>query len=390
MDGTLKKTLTLQDLIFFGIASIVGSGGFNLVGEAIMKGGDWWPVTFTLASAILMGSTRTYEEAFDAFKTNTSESDFVKQNFGESSSLVTTSAIMVWNILSISTILVMCSHMLFPEGTWLGQITFALILVGLMGYFSLKGMDVNKETINSFSAVLIVILGGVSFLGATGVAQKSITGIPSVPVIPDKSFAASLLFFYFILAGFDALIKFTEEAKDEKDVPRAFYISNLLSIVLVLGVCLAFVTSVNMRRLKEYDNGLGDIFQAFLGGNTKTLFILFAIVYMIVTTFVVFISTSRYLYGLGDVYESLSFMKTVNEAKVPINAVLCTLGLSAVCILANHTEYLVRAADFGLSALLLLVAAAATKSVINKGKIPWIEGSTTVALAGLAGLSFVR
>jgi len=387
MDGVLKKTLTLQDLIFFGIASIVGSGGFNLVGEAIMKGGNWWPVTFTLASAVLMGSARTYEEAFNAFKTNTAESDFVKKIFGENSSLVTTSSIMVWNILSISTILVMCSHMLFPEGTWLGQITLSLMILGLMAYFSLKGMDVNKETINSFSTVLIIILGGVSFLGVTGVAQKI---IPAVPAIPDKSFVASLLFFYFILAGFDALIKFTEETKDEKDIPRAFYISNLLSIGLVLGICLAFVTSVDMRRLKDYDNGIGDIFQKFLGGNTKTVVIFFAIIYMIVTTFVTFLSTTRYLYGLGDIYKSLKFMKTVNDEKVPINAVLCTLGISAVCILANHTEYLVRAADFGLSALLLLVAAAATKSVVDKGKIPWIEAPTTVALAGLAGLSFIR
>jgi hypothetical protein len=83
-------------------------------------------------------------------------------------------------------------------------------------------------------------------------------------------------------------------------------------------------------------------------------------------------------------------MKTVNEAKVPMNAVLSTLGLCAVCILGNHIEYLIRVADFGLSALLLLVAAAATKSVVDKGKIPWIEAPTTVALAGLAGLSFVR
>ena len=102
--GALKKTLTLQDLVFFGIASIVGSGGFNLVGEAVMKGGDWWPLAFALASAVLMGSARTYEEAFNAFKTNTAESDFVKQNFGENSSLISTSAIMIWNILSLKTI----------------------------------------------------------------------------------------------------------------------------------------------------------------------------------------------------------------------------------------------------------------------------------------------
>lgn len=386
-EPSLKKTLSLYDLVFFGIASILGSGGFNLVGEAVMKGGDAWPAALAIASAVFMGSAKTYEEAFNAFKTNTAESDFVNKIFGENASLITISAVMLWNILSISTILVVCSHMLFPEGTWIGQITFALMLLGLMGFFSLKGLDVNKETINAFSAVLVVVLGGVSFLGASGVMQK---GIPSVPVIPEKSFVASLLFFYFILAGFDALIKFTEETKDPKNVPRSFYISNLLSIALVLGICLAFVTTVDMRRLWKFDNGIGEILHKFLGGNTKMIVTYFAVLYMIITTFVTFLATTRYLFGLGDVYKGLDFMKVVTEAKVPINAVLFTLSTAALGIIVNHKESLVRAADFGLSALLLMVAAAATKSVVSQGKIPWIEGTTTAALAGFMGLSFVH
>jgi hypothetical protein len=36
--------------------------------------------------------------------------------------------------------------------------------------------------------------------------------------MPEQSLILSILFFYFILAGFDALIKFSEETKDEEDV----------------------------------------------------------------------------------------------------------------------------------------------------------------------------
>jgi hypothetical protein len=82
--------------------------------------------------------------------------------------------------------------MLFPDATWIGQITFALVLLALMGYFSLKGLDVDKEIINTFSAALVAILAGVSFLGLNGLATN---GIQSVPAIPEKSFAASMLFF---------------------------------------------------------------------------------------------------------------------------------------------------------------------------------------------------
>ena len=61
----LEKTLTLTDLIFFGIASILGSGGFNLIGEAIVKGGSWWPAALGISSAAFMGASKVYEKAFD-------------------------------------------------------------------------------------------------------------------------------------------------------------------------------------------------------------------------------------------------------------------------------------------------------------------------------------
>ena len=154
----LEKSLTLTDLVFFGIASIIGSGGFNLIGEAVMKAGNWWPAALSIASLVLMGGARTYEDAWEAFKTNTAESDFVKKIFGDKASDLTATAVLLWNILSISTILVICSHMLFPEGTWFGQITFALTLLGAMGFLSLRGIDLNKEVINFFTAGLILIL----------------------------------------------------------------------------------------------------------------------------------------------------------------------------------------------------------------------------------------
>ena len=41
--NNLNKTLTLKDLVLFGVISIFGSGGFNLIGRAITQGGPQWP-----------------------------------------------------------------------------------------------------------------------------------------------------------------------------------------------------------------------------------------------------------------------------------------------------------------------------------------------------------
>lgn len=386
MSDTLQKSLHLKDLIFFGIASIIGSGGFNLVGDAVAKGGTIWPLALAGSGAVFYGASKAYETAFQVTPKNIAESELVKKELGETTSTFSIIAILLFNILSISTILVYCSHMLFPEGTWLGQITFAIFLLFNMTYISLKGIDVNKEIINVFVAFLVLFLSLISILGFTGFPTHPIQsmGIPN-----SHSFATSFLLFYFILAGFDALVKFTEETKDKKDIPRSFYISNLISFLLVAGLSLAFVTFVNVKDSKAVDNSVGYIVQHFLGGSSAAIVKNFAVFYLILTTFVVFLGTSRYMFSLGSEYPFLSKLKEINETKAPSAAIFLTTIIAAFGILINHTDTLVRVSDFALSIMLLLVSSAAAKYKYNKGEIPWIEGLTSASFAGLMGLSFL-
>jgi len=66
--SALTKTLSLKDLVLFGVISIFGSGGFNLIGHALAQGGDYWPLALGAAAMLFLGSSRTYEEAFNEFK----------------------------------------------------------------------------------------------------------------------------------------------------------------------------------------------------------------------------------------------------------------------------------------------------------------------------------
>ena len=382
----LERSLSLTDLLFFGVASIIGSGGFNLIGEAIVKGGNWWPLTLGLSTAVFMGSSYTYEKAYESSKTNTSESDYVHKILGDNASTVTTGAILLWNIVSIGTILVLSSHILFPDASWLGQIGFALFILIFMSLFSLKGININKESINFFSAILVAFLTVITGLGITGVAQK---GLLSIPTMPEQSFILSMLFFYFILAGFDALIKFSEETKDEKDIPRAFYLSNGISFVLTLGMCLAFISWVNIRKVDNFENSIGDLVGVFVGQKSKPYVSLVAVTYMIITSFVAFLATTRYIFSLAEQHSELSILLPLNENKAPVNSIFFTSITSALTIMVNHVEKLVRAADFGLSTNLLMVALAATKAGIDSGKIPIVEGLTSASFVGLMGLSFI-
>jgi amino acid transporter len=381
----LKKSMTLKDLVLVGILSILASGGFNLLGHAVVQAGDAWPITLLAAASVFLGASKIYAEAFEAHPSNTAESDLVQEQFGQGISVITAIGILIYNLFSISTILVFCSHIILPSASWLNQIALTVSIIAGMSGFALQGIDINKSLLNGFSQLLILILTGASVLGFGGIA---LNGYPSVFRVKGGTLLSSFFYFFFIISGFDALMKFAEETRKPSDIPTSFYLSNIISILLLLGVVLAYICWVDIGSLTSYDNPIGEIFQVFLGGYTREIFSGVAVLFMVLTTFVVFLVSTRYLYGLGEKYSALSALTSVNAAKVPDAAIYTTFGLSSAIALLNHTESLLRLTDLGLAIQLVTVAAAATVSQVKAGAFPVIEGATTAALTAVLASVF--
>lgn len=375
----LDKTLSLRDLILFGVISIFGSGGFNLIGHAIAQGGNYWPLSLGAAAALFLGSSKTYEEAYNEFKTNTSESDFLEKIFGPPASYLTIISILIFNIFSMATILTLCVRLLVPNAPWLIQSTLAVSIVGFMGFFSLKGIKANKEIVNVSSGILVFILSCLSLLGFGGVFQN---GIGNVPLVVEQSLTQSFLYFFYILAGFDVLIKFSEETKDPGDIPRSLYISNIIAIIFVSGLSLAVVNLTNLKNVKPLEGAIGYILNNISGLNVKGYFSVIAVFFMIVTMFVVFLATTRYIFSLGEKYEKKA-LTVLNENKVPSLPIIATTAVVSATVFINHFGTLVSIADLALGGFLFLVAAGATKYKYDKGQVPVIEGLTASTFVGV-------
>ena len=79
---SLPKTLSLTDLTLFGITSILGSGGFNLIGNALMEGGAKSLLTMGGSGALFLGSAYSYSYAREKYNSNTSETKIIESTFG--------------------------------------------------------------------------------------------------------------------------------------------------------------------------------------------------------------------------------------------------------------------------------------------------------------------
>lgn len=388
----LDKTLTLTDLTLFGVASIMGSGGCNLIGTAVQTGGKWWPVACGLAATLLLGASHTYSRAIHHTKTgNTVESDIVATVFGHWAESFTIVGILVFNIVSISLILVVCSHILFPHGAWATQITIALLFLAGITLFSLQGIDTNRTMIDWIAIFLIVVLAITALLGYIGPLFHHTHEPAQRPVSFHRNrFRVSFFMFFFILAGFDALIKFSEEAIDSADIARSFFVSNIASSMLTVGIALAIIYWLPHISPSNEEQAFENIVGHFLGGAAKEGSKYVIVAFLITTSFVVFLAMTRYIYGLGK-KQSISWLSSVNAQKAPYNAIGCISALAAVSVLNNHTDTLVMISDLGVMTSILLVSAAATVADWNAGEsiAAVLSGLTTAGFGGILSLYIV-
>jgi len=368
-----------------GVASIMGSGGFNLIGDAIRTGGQHFVVSLGIIVALFQGASYTYDKAFQEFKTNTSESDIIHEQFGPIASVTATISILLFNLISVSVVLVICSKLLFPKASWSGQISFALTILAVMTAVVMRGMDLDKNIISIFSAAIVLLLTFVSF---AGVIEATTDGIPNTFITPKKEdFVKSLMYFYFVLAGFDALMKFVEETREpEKDIPSSFYWSNTISAILTAGVCFAYVVTSSHIPIHENDNIISKILGAVLGKGVESGVNILSILLMCITGFIAFLSSTRYLYSISP---PNTVLKELNEHKVPWATVIISFIVIFAGILNNHVYTLVMLCDIALTCTLLLVSAAATRMSITKGEAPVIEGATTLGFIGLLTMSLL-
>lgn len=380
-DTALKKALSFQDLILFGIVNIMGSGGFNLIGDGIIKGGSYFPITLALVSAIFQGTSYVYQEVYNEFKTNTAESDIIERELGTTASNISRPMILIFNLISVSVILVICSKLLFPKGTWSGQISFALMLLSIMATTALQGIELNKDIVTLSGLATVGLLSFATLVGLIELRE----GFPKTfPSNASPSLIRSTLYFFFVLAGFGALIKFTEEAKDpDRDIARSFYASNALSTLLTAGVSFAFLVVFQGYTFKENENIVAKIVGTMLGEGAEQFTSLLSIALMVISGFIAFLASTRYMYGLGKEIPFLASFKELNHASAPWKAIGVSAVIIALGILNNHVYQLVKVCDITLMITLLLVSIAVTRLKISKGKIPWIEGLTTVSLGGL-------
>lgn len=372
----LTRSLTLMDLVLFGIAANMGSGGFSLIGTGVHEGGAWWPLALLLAGVLMMGAAFTYSDAFERFHTSTSESDIVRNAFGPLASLLGTGSIVFYSLASIVVILILCANIALPGGSWISHVGLTIASLAGMSGLALGGIDPNKEIITGFTWSLIGVLILASLMGITSTRT---------PEVGPTNFMNSLWMFLFVLMGFDVLMKFAEETEDDANIPAAFYLSNGLSILLTAAVAAAI--TYGLPRSQQNMTAIASLFAATLGDWIFQPVRWAIFLYLLVTAFIVFLGTSRYIYSLGKD----TWFQSTNAVNAPWASITTVFGSGSVLALLNHVPHLVMITDVGFAVLATLVASSVTVANWREEKfgVAAVSGATAAGFSGLIAAAFL-
>jgi len=374
---TLRRTLSLPVLTFYGLGTIVGAGIYVLVGKVAGIAGMHTPMAFLLAAVAAFLTAFTYAELSARYPKSAGEPLYVAEGLG-----VRRLSILV-GLMIVAT----------------GLISSATIANGFVGYLHVF-VDVPRPIA---IAALVIALGGLAFWGilesawvatvttlfeigglvlVISVAAENLVTVPQragelLPPLEATAWGsialgAFLAFYAFI--GFEDMVNVAEEVKDPvRNMPRAIILATAAATALYMLVALVAVLSLPIAELAASDAPLALIYTRATGRDPIAIGVvsLFAVVN---GALIQIIMAARVLYGMSrQGWIPAVFGKVHQRTRTPFAAtVLVTAGV-LVLALAVPLVQLAKATSFVILVVFVLVHAALLN--LKQRRIPPPQGA---------------
>lgn len=310
----LKRVLTVRDLVFFGIAAIIGAGSFSSLGGAVFNGGPGVVVLFVITAIACAFTAFCYSEFASRIPIAGSAYTYAYASFGELFAwIIGWALIMEYSIGNIyvayswsdyftsflgkinvpipeylSTSYMEAKHAIEDGSTNSGVLAAwnnAPVISGLRIIFDLPAIIINllvtylvyrgiKESRNlsnvmvilKLSVVLLVILVGGYLIFSNGLTFNwtpvNDEGVSSFMPNGFTGVMAAVSGVFFAYIGFDAVSVLAEESKNPKrDLPRGMILSLVICTIVYILLTLVLTGTVHYKKFDGVGDPLAFIFE---------------------------------------------------------------------------------------------------------------------------------
>jgi amino acid transporter len=315
-------------LIFYGLGNILGAGIYVLVGKVAGISGVYMPLSFVIASVIVLFTAFSYAELSARYPVSAGEAVYIYEGFGVKwLSIAIGLTIALSGILSSATIL----HGFYGYFSTFANLNeflvtfitiFILTLIAVWGVSQSVKATVIFTFIEVFGLVLIIYVA-LPYMSFDLQSIKKIIPPADFSLIKNIILGAFLAFYAFI--GFEDMVNMAQEVKNPTTVmPKAILLTLLIATVLYFLVAYASISLLGPTTLASTSAPLVLVYEKATSHNAIVLsFIgMFAVINGVL---VQIIMVSRIFYGMSQNGWMPQFLGVVNaKTATPVYATLFT------------------------------------------------------------------
>ena len=348
---TLKRSLSLPLVTFYGLGNILGAGIYVLVGKVAGEAGYFVPLSFLIASFIAALSAFTYAELSARHPVSAGVAAYIYEGFHfQKLSILVGCLITMAGIVAAAAV----THgftgylrVFFDIPPWLIITALILTMAGLAAW----GITHSVLVASLFTVVEIFGLLLIIFVGLEHIPEIKTT---MVQAQNDVSFSmlgimsGAFLAFYAYL-GFEDMVTVSEEIKNPTvNLPRAILLSVIISTLLYIAVVIVAVITVSPAQLSQSEAPLSDVYVAATG-KEPVLISLIGMFAIVNGALIQMIMSSRLIYGMADKGWLPAWLAEVHpRTRTPINSTMLVMSMMlflalvlSMVKLAELTSYLI-------------------------------------------------
>jgi len=330
----LRRIITLPQLVFYGVGTMVGGGFYALTGKVAAEAGMMAPVAFLVSGLLAAVNAFTFAELSSRMPVSASAAHYAQAAFGCKwfsgmiGWLVIATGVVSAGTLAVATVRFLGDLVMVPNALGIVVVVLALGLVAAWGI----GESVWTVTVITFievSALIYVLFAAGGNLSALPERlPEMLPGLSSLAWIGILS-GAFLAFYSFL--GFEDMVTMAEEVKD---VRRTLPIGILLSIVITVSLYVMVMTVAVLTVAPAELAAANTPFARVIGGTEGLVGKAMVVVSMLTGingALVQIIMAARMAYGLAGTNAAPRLLGVVHpKTRTPLNA---TAFMSAIVLL---------------------------------------------------------
>ena len=339
-DRTLIRTITLPQLVLYGLGTTIGAGIYALAGEVTRLAGYGAPLAFLIASLLAGFTALSFAELSGRYPRAAGAAMYVQQGFGRVR-LATMVGLLV-ALAGVVSAAALVNAFVEQAQAWLA-VPRTLGVVGTAALVALVAAKGIRESVLTAAVVTLVEVAGLLMViwasragwletGNWIVLMEQPTGSGALAGV----FAGAVLAFYAFI-GFEDMVDVSEEVRrPQRTMPLAILLTLASVTILYVLIMLAAVLAARPETLAAESAPLVFLYRHYAGGDGLVLAVigLFAIINgALIQT----VMASRVLYGLASRGQLPAILSSVNAGtRTPLLATAAAgMALMALALAGN-------------------------------------------------------